>query len=92
MRIEIHTEKTFSQYEQFDPLKINMIKLFHVECIGGVIEVDLQSSPEDVFFICKACGYIMAESKVYCRAAMRRLLIVGEEQTVKSITFVPHGK
>ena len=90
MKIEVHTDQEFSTYQQFDPFKLKTIRLFHVECMGGAVEVDCDDYNAN--FRCTACGECEGAPVVESRAAVRRLLIVGDSQNIGAVTFVPHGK
>ena len=91
MKIEVDTSQKFSAYDQFDPFTLKTVQFFDVGCLGGAVKVD-SSDGESSYFTCTACGASAYEPGVMCRAAVRRLLILGEPQKVRGIEFVVRGK
>lgn len=91
MRIEVCSDQKYSQYDQFDPLQLKQVKLFHVECSGGSIRSSTVDQGHQAQFECGSCGDRESQYVVPCRAALRRVLIGGEAQKVGSIEFLRGG-
>lgn len=89
MKIEVQSDKKYSQYDQFDPFQLKELKLFHDECHGGAVKLHKDESRG--VFECTACGETEIENVVECRAALRRVLIRQATQNVGHIWFSSGG-
>ena len=89
MTIEVSSGRTHTEYEQFDPLKVDL-EMFHVECHGGRVTSKLENSTA-VRFTCGSCGDTIEGNPVRCRTAMRTVLITAKPTKLphSSLAFSP---
>ena len=91
MTIRVESELQFDEYQEIDPFDLisqGSVKLFHVECGGGAMRLELLQYESKWQFQCEACGAIKFCKPQKALVRLQQILIHGTAEEFEGLNLV----